>query len=310
MLLSFDFHDPQLSTRTDHRVANSPLGQVEFAESGSGPAVVAVHGAMGGYDQSLILAQTIGFPGYRYIAMSRPGYLGTPISSGKTPQQQGDLIAALLDSLGIGQAGVMAVSGGGPSAVEFGLRHPERCKGLILVSTCADKVPVPIPISFRIMMLLARWPWFVNRLRRQAERDLVAVLKRSISDPEVLERTTNDAHTWPIVSTMLLSMYYRMGERLVGTDKDIEISRTATYPLENLSVPVLVIHGTDDRLVNFDHHARMYERRVPNVELLAIEGGEHVAIFTHRAIVSKKVSEFMLNHFAVESGGQSSTSHR
>jgi len=67
---------------------------------------------MGGYDQSLILAQTIGTAGYRYIAMSRPGYLGTPISSGKSPEQQGDLIAALLDSLGIVRACVIAVSAG------------------------------------------------------------------------------------------------------------------------------------------------------------------------------------------------------
>lgn len=165
--------------------------------------------------------------------MTRPGYLGTPMSSGKSPEQQGDLIAALLDKLGIAKAGVIAVSGGGPSAVRFGLHHSDRCAGLVLVSTCADKVDTPIPFSFKVMKFLARWPWFVKQFRKKAERDLITVAKRSIRDPEIL----------------------------------IEV------------------------------HAKMYETRVPNAELLAVDGGEHVAIFTHRNMVREKVIEFMQRHF-------------
>jgi len=270
---------------------------VEYVEIGDGPVVVALHGAMGGYDQSLILAQTIGDAGYRYIAMTRPGYLGTPLSSGKSPEQQGDLIAALLDSLSIGKAGILAVSGGGPSAVQFGLRHSARCTGLVLVSTCADKIDTPIPFSFKIIQFLARWPWFVNRFRNKAEKDLDAVAKRSIRDPEILARTINDADTWPLFSTMLLSTFDRMGQRISGTRNDIEITRTATYPLKNLHVPVLIVHGTQDPLVQFDVHAKMFEAHLPNAELLAVDGGEHVAIFTHRNIVRAKVIEFMQRHF-------------
>ncbi len=118
--------DPQLSRKLVPKTAKTALGVVEYVEIGDGPVVVAVHGAMGGYDQSLILAQTIGNGDYRYIAITRPGYLGTPMRSGKSPEQQGDLIAALLDTLSITQVGVIAVSGGGPSAVQFGLRHTNR----------------------------------------------------------------------------------------------------------------------------------------------------------------------------------------
>ncbi len=251
---------------------------------------------MGGYDQSLILAQTIGREGFRYIAISRPGFLGTPLSSGKSPEQQGDLIAALLDTLGINRAGVMAVSGGGPSALHFGFRHPQRCAGLVLVSTCADKVNIPIPLSFKIMKSLARWSWFVNKFRKKAERDLEAVAGRSIHDSEILARTINDPDTWPLFSTMLLSTFDRMGQRIEGTENDIKISRTETYPLEQLNVPVLVVHGTNDQLAPFEN-AKIYEARVPNAELLTVEGGEHVTIFTHRNIVRSKVIEFMNRYF-------------
>ena len=295
--MKFDFKDPQLARKLVPERAKTALGVVEYVEIGDGPVVIAIHGAMGGYDQSLILAQTVGNIGYRYIAVSRPGYLGTPMSSGKSPAQQGDLIAALLDALGIVKAGVIAVSGGGPSALLFGLRHPARCEGLVLVSTCAGKVDTRIPFSFKMMKYLARRPWFANRFRNKAGKDLEAVAKRSIRDPEILARTINDADTWPLFSTMLLSTFDRMWQRVDGAENDIEITRTTTYPLENLDVPVLIVHGTQDQMLPFDVHARMFEARVPNAELLAVEGGEHVAIFTHRDMVRAKVIDFMQRHF-------------
>lgn len=293
----YDFKDAQLTNKVEPKTAKTSLGVVEYVEMGEGPVVVALHGAMGGYDQSLILAQTIGNAGYRYIAMTRPGYLGTPMSSGKSPEQQGDLIAALLDELGIVKAGVIAVSGGGPSALQFGLRHSDRCSGLVLASTCADKNDTPIPFSFKVMKFLARRPWFVKQFRKKAEKDLIAVAKRSINDPEILLRTINDADIWPIFSTMLLSTFDRMGQRTDGTENDIEITRTASYPLDNLHVPVLIVHGTQDQIVNFEMNVKIYEKRLSNAEILAIDGGEHVAIFTHRNIVRGKVVEFMQHHF-------------
>lgn len=62
------------------------------------------------------------------------------------------------------------------------------------------------------------------------EKDLEAVAKRSIRDPEILARTINDADTWPLFSAMLLSTFDRLEQRLDGTENDIEITRTATYP--------------------------------------------------------------------------------
>jgi pimeloyl-ACP methyl ester carboxylesterase len=296
-IATYDFKDPRLSKKLPPRKAITALGPVEYVEVGDGPVVVALHGAMGGYDQSLFFAQTIGDSGYRYIAMTRPGYLGTPMSSGKSSEQQGDLIASLLDTLRVAKAGVMAVSGGGPAAVQFGLRHPPRCAGLGLVSTCSDRVNTPIPFSFKVMKYLARWAWFANRFCKKAERDLEAVARRSIRDPQIIARTVADADTWPLFSTMLLSTFDRMGQRIEGTENDIEISRTASYPLENLNVPVLIAHGTEDLIVPLEVHAKMYKTRVPNAELQSIDGGEHVAIFTHRDMIRPKVIQFMRRHF-------------
>ncbi len=135
-------------------------GPVEYAEWGDGPAVLLLHGAMGGYDQGYILGLTVGEPGYRYVAVSRPGYLGTPLTAGRTPQEQADLCAELLDALGNDRAAGMAVSGGGPCALQFALRHCHRCWALILVSTCSGPIESRVPLAFHFIKFLAGWPWF------------------------------------------------------------------------------------------------------------------------------------------------------
>src|SRR5512133_1902046 len=80
-------------------LSTTARGRVEWAEYGAGPAVLALHGAMGGWDQSLLLARTIAAGGHRFIGLSRPGYLGTPLAAGRSPEEQADLYAAALDVL-------------------------------------------------------------------------------------------------------------------------------------------------------------------------------------------------------------------
>jgi pimeloyl-ACP methyl ester carboxylesterase len=58
---------------------------------------------------------------------------------------QADIIAELMDSLGIGKAFIMGSSAGGSSTIQFALRHPERCRGVILVSAISHEHP---PISW------------------------------------------------------------------------------------------------------------------------------------------------------------------
>jgi pimeloyl-ACP methyl ester carboxylesterase len=251
---------------------------------------------MGGYDQGLILARTIGAPGYRVVAVSRPGYLGTPLSAGRTPEEQADLCAGLLDALDLDRTAVMAVSGGGPCALQFALRHRGRCWGLILVSTCSGKIATPVPLAFHLVKWLARWPWFAAAMRRRVERDPERAARRSIADPVVRARTVQDPHAGPLLAELQRSTSDRMALRLPGTENDIRVTRTTDYPLEQITVPVLVVHGTADSLVPFAQHGRPLVERIPGAELLAIEGGEHVAIFTHRDEVQRRVAEFLANH--------------
>jgi pimeloyl-ACP methyl ester carboxylesterase len=268
-------------------------GPVETAAWGEGPALLSLHGAMGGYDQGILLAQTVTYPRFRYIAVSRPGYLGTALRAGRTPQDQADLCAEVLDSLGVRETAAIAISGGGPTALQFALRHAERCTGLVMISACSDRLDVPIPFKFQIMKLLGRIPAAMSAMRRQIEKDPERSARRSIPDEALRLRTIRDPETGPLFLALRLGVLDRMAGRIPGTENDIRQTRgEMAFPLEQIAVPTLVVHGTNDSVVPFAQ-AKALAGRVRRAEMVAIEGGEHVSIFTHRVEVRARIDHFL-----------------
>jgi pimeloyl-ACP methyl ester carboxylesterase len=261
-----------------------------------GPVLLALHGAMGGYDQGLILGRALDPPGYRIVAPSRPGYLGTPLSTGRTPAEQADAHAALLDALSIDRADVAAVSGGGPSAIEFAVRHPDRCRSLVLISACGGILTTPLPAAFHVIKALARIPGLAGWVRKVRTRDPDRAASRGIPDPALRARTLADPIAGPLYRELQATTYHRLSARLPGTEHDIRVTRVTIYPLEAIRVPTLIVHGTHDRIVPFAEHARMMTDRIPGAELMTIEAGEHVCLFTHHTAISARVRRFLDRH--------------
>jgi len=252
---------------------------------------------MGGYDQGLILARTVGAPGFQYVSVSRPGYLGTSIAAGRTPAEQADLYPDILDAFGIGTAAVMAVSGGGPSALQFALRHRDRCWGLVMVSACSARLDVPLPLAWNLMKMTARLSALVAVMRGRVERDPERAARRSIPDHVMRARTFQDPEAGSLLIALQVSTLDRIALRIPGTENDIVQTReNMSFPLEIIDVPVLIVHGTADRVVPFVQNGQSLAARVPGSELLAIDGGEHVSIFTHRAEAKARVSRFLFSH--------------
>jgi pimeloyl-ACP methyl ester carboxylesterase len=275
------------------KTVSTSRGAVEYVEDGEGEPVLCLHGAMGGYDQSSILGRTIGPPGYRYIALSRPGYLGTSIAAGKSAMEQADLYADGLTALGIPRAIVFAVSGGGPGAIYFAHRHPEKCRALVLASTCGGPAADKVPLAFYIMKWLIGFPPFVAWMKKKTEKNIARSLARSISDPDILNRTLANAEVMALYEELKLGMFHRMSERMPGTGNDIRVSQTTSYPLREIQVPTLVIHGTNDPLLPFADHGERLAHEIPGAQLCTADGGEHVAIFTHRGQVQASVAAFL-----------------
>ena len=63
------------------QVVKTDCGPIEYARIGDGYPVLVVHGNAGGFDQGLMMANSTIDPEFQVIAVSRFGYLLSPIAS-------------------------------------------------------------------------------------------------------------------------------------------------------------------------------------------------------------------------------------
>src|SRR6266508_1201470 len=128
-----DINQARARVSTGSHIAQTRCGPIEYALFGDGPPVLIVHGSGGGFDQGLDFARELADRGFRAIAMSRFGYLRTPLPADASAAAQADAHAYLLDALQIQRAAILGASAGAPSSLQFALRHPDRCTALVLI---------------------------------------------------------------------------------------------------------------------------------------------------------------------------------
>ena len=63
--------------------------------------------------------------------------------------------------------------------------------------------------------------------------------------------------------------------------------------LAKIDVPVLVVHGTEDRILPFESTAKRLPGLVPGLKLVSVEGGPHNIGWTHSEEVNKALLEFL-----------------
>ena len=63
--------------------------------------------------------------------------------------------------------------------------------------------------------------------------------------------------------------------------------------LAKFDVPVLVIHGTADRVLPFDATAKRLPGLVSGLRLVTVEGGPHNIAWTHSDEVNKALLDFL-----------------
>jgi len=232
------------------RTVGTAVGPIEVAERGRGEPVLVLHGTLGGWDQGLVSAEFLRVNGYRIIAPSRPGYLGTPLSTGPTFAEQGDAMAALLDTLEIDRIIVFAVSGGGPAAYELAARHPQRVSRLVQV----DGVCIPGPIPRAATQLLATDAvakaqlWF---LTHATKRTLTALFRVAGSDTKAVaaDRAARLAGEPGSTASLEATLRASLGSarRRQGMKNDFTVFTPA--PLERITCPTLIVHGRSDKTV-------------------------------------------------------------
>jgi pimeloyl-ACP methyl ester carboxylesterase len=276
-------------TLTGSRMAQTSRGPIEYAEAGEGPPVLVVHGAGGGYDQGMDLGAPLAAKGFRVIAMSRFGYLRTPLPADASAGAQADAHAALLDALGIRRVAIVGASAGAPSSMQFALRHPERISALVLLVPAAY-APRPggaPPLKARAgAEFLSKTALKSDFLFWAAIRLARPVVTRAIlgTPPEVVENA-DPAEQARVAET--LRHILPVSTRAAGLlNEAAVISSLPRYDLERIAVPTLAISMEDDLYGTFDC-ARYTAEHVPGARFKSCRTGGHLLVGHHEEIIAE-----------------------
>lgn len=270
------------------RVANTALGPVEHLTFGRGSPVLWVHGVVGGSDQGPLWSRAFLEESFRVVAVSRFGYLGSPLLPDSSPSAQADVFAALLDELGIEKVAVVASSAGTSSAIRFALRHRERCSSLVVWSMAVP--PYEVPPRPLLMVLRA---FFGSDFLFWATFEFVHPIgRRLLGIPRDVERRLAPPDRRFVAAAW--RSFLPVGPRADGIMNDICVSNpdlNGPYPLESLLVPALVIHAQDDPWGSFPR-AREIAARIPGARFEGISSGGHL-LLGNRARVATLMIEFI-----------------
>ena len=280
---------------TGSAVLETAAGPIEYAEAGEGPPVLVIHGAGGGFDQGLDLAADLAKRGFHVIAISRFGYLRTPLPHDASAAAQADAHAAVLDALDIPRCAVLGASAGGPSAMQLALRHPDRVTSLVLmvpalyaphsvIGAAPQRMSrlgsVVMDLTLRSDFLF----WLMMRLAPQAmTRTILGTPPALVARADPVERAR--AH-------LVLDHILPVSRRRLGLINEAAvIPNLPRFDLEHLDTPTLIISARDCLYRTFACSQYSAEH-MPNARFIGYPSGGHLLI-GHEKETSAAVADFL-----------------
>jgi pimeloyl-ACP methyl ester carboxylesterase len=176
---------------------------------------------------------------------------------------------AVLDDLEVDLAHLYGLSFGGMVALETAVTYPSRVRTLILAAThpglahavTVDGATVPKGQPWRILYA----PGFPEANPEHVREDLDGGASR-------MQHKSGERRQW---------------EAMQGWD--------AFERLDQVSVPTLVLHGSEDRLIA-PENARILAERIPGAELRWLEGAGHMYHSEQAATADAAVLDFIARH--------------
>jgi pimeloyl-ACP methyl ester carboxylesterase len=271
------------------------LGTVQYTQRGAGLPILVSHGVLGCHADGVDgWWTTMLGEGFRVIAPARFGYFGSALPKNATPADQADAYALLLEHLGIDRAAIIGYSAGSASVLEFARRYPDRVVGLILA--CARLGgPTPNPLLKPVLGAVygsQRLFWLYRRL-------LPATYARMVGVPKGYRPTPEEAATIRAVS----QLQFPLKPRKAGAVFDGFVSNLVAdgFPLEELTVPTLIVSAVDDPWARHSYAVEA-AARIPGAKLVTIDRGGHLFL-GHDAPVRKAIGAFIAS--LAQIGGRS-----
>ena len=150
---------------------------------------------------------------------------------------------------------------GGLIALEYALRTPDGLRGVVTVSAPLGELSVPAPLLALGRVMSRVWP----RFSLETGMDLSGLAR----DPTVAEQILADP------------LFHRRGTARLSTEVTTAIARVRSGA-DSFRLPLLVLHGSDDRMVS-PVGSRQFAARAgsPDKQLIEYPGGYHALFADH-----------------------------
>ncbi|WP_456826155.1 alpha/beta fold hydrolase [Cellulomonas sp. P5_E12] len=209
----------------------------------------------------------------RWVSYDRPGYGGSTPHPGRDVASAALDVAAIADALGIDRFAVLGHSGGGP--------HALACAALL-----GDRVIAAVEGSGTAPFGAEGLDWFAG-----INPTGTAELRAAVAGRDALERELTSSEYDPAMFTAADHETLEgpwgwigqiAGEALAGgiggmVDDDLAYVAPWGFDPADITVPVLVLHGEDDRVVPAAH-GRWLASRIQSAELWLRPGEGHVSV--------------------------------
>jgi pimeloyl-ACP methyl ester carboxylesterase len=263
------------------RMIAVPGAILHVHEQGSGPAILMLHGLagqMGHYTYGVAgqLAEQ-----FRVVVVDRPGSGYSIRKAAADLSTQATAIAALIDKMQLGRPLVVGHSLGGALALTLALEHPERVAALALVAPVTH-LPDGVPKAFEgltvrspTMRRLLAWT-----LATPASIKGSAAVLAQVFGPEAVPRD------FPTRGGGLLSL---RPSAYLSASEDLQALPLALPALQEsyhrLRVPVSVLYGRDDRILDWKANGQALVDKVTGARLQLVDGG-HMLPLTQPAVTA------------------------
>jgi pimeloyl-ACP methyl ester carboxylesterase len=265
-------------------------GPIEYRYEGEGEKTVVIFPG-GHMDGSVRLGEDYFMErGYKILALSRPGYGGTPLSVGPSPDLYADGVAEIIRQNKLGKCVVLGISAGGRSAVWLAAKYPELVDKLILQSATSfapwpeGAVRVSARIAFNPFMQKYTWK-FMHWLVKHTNFGLKLMLSNmtTFNPQKVIDGL--DARQTQSLKQVFSQL--KSGEGFMNDCK-------ATPAPKEVKVSTLIIHSKYDKSVSLEH-ARILHESIVGSGLMVSELESHMIWYgPHYEEIKEVMSNFLV----------------
>ena len=247
--------------------------RLHYVERGTGRPLVLFHGngsMIQDFESSGLI--DLAAKNYRVIVFDRPGFGHSlrPRNVVWTPKAQADLFMKALDRLNVKQAIVLGHSWGASVAVALAARHPAFVQALVLASgyyfptARADVLALSGPaipwlgdiVSYTISPLIGRLMW-------------PAMLRKMFGPRPVPEKFAGFPKEMAVRPSQIRAS-------AAETALMIPAAFASAKTYNELAMPVIIVAGEDDRLIDIDKQSGRLHHEVTQSKMHRIAGAGHM----------------------------------